>query len=148
MTIPGLLQVHRIPCRQDMGLLGNVQQMAASRGRRPLGLLLSRLACRRLCWIDTISHQLRLSRCPGVFKTAQTGCGAPLRPWARSVTLEDGWAHVFEFWACEGAGCDFWEVLPSRLKTPQLALEAVSAAEGFQVRATTWCHPCTIEAWI
>ena len=93
--------------------------------------------------VDTSSHQLRLSRCPGVFKTAQTGCGAPLRPWARSVTLEDGRAHVFEFWACEGAGCDFREVLPSRLKAPQLALEAVSAAEGFQVRATAWCHPCT-----
>ena len=48
---------------------------------------------------------------------------------------------MFEYWACEDPGCDFREVLPGRLKTPQLALEAVSASAGFQVRATARCLP-------
>jgi hypothetical protein len=74
-----------------------------------------------------------LCRCPGVFKTAQTGCGAPLHPVQKQIQLEDGRIRVVAYWACDSPSCDFRDVLHDRLEMPRVALEAISAKRGFQV---------------
>ena len=70
---------------------------------------------------------------PGVFKTAQMGCAAPLKARRRIMNIDDGSTHLVEFYACASQDCDFREVLHDMLKEPKVAPEAISAEEGFQV---------------
>ena len=68
-----------------------------------------------------------------MFKTAQTGCGAPLHPVQKQIQLEDGRMRVVTYWACDSPSCNFRDVLHDRLEMPRVALEAISAERGFQV---------------
>ena len=77
-------------------------------------------------------------RCPGVFKTAQTSCGEALLPVVESFTLENGQSRI-AYWQCGNRECHFKEFLHDRLIKPQVALEAISAEEGFKVqRSSFW----------
>ena len=77
-------------------------------------------------------------RCPGVFKTAKSGCGAALLPVVESFTLDEGQSRM-AYWQCGTRDCHFREFLHERLTKPQLALEAISAEEGFKVHALDLC---------
>ena len=71
-------------------------------------------------------------RCPGVFKTVQSGCGLPLQPVVESFTLDGGQSRM-AYWQCGNRECHFREFLHERLTKPQVALEAISAEKGFKV---------------
>ena len=88
-------------------------------------------------WAYISASGAHLCRCPGVFKTAQQGCGAALVAVSRSVPSASGQGapEVVEFWGCSTwPQCDFREVLPRRLASPQFTLEA-AGSWGFRVRA-------------
>lgn len=74
-----------------------------------------------------------MCRCPGVFKTAQSGCGAALHPVVKSFEIDGGRSRVLAYWECNSRECNFKDFLHDRLPKPQLALEAISAEAGFKV---------------
>ena len=61
-------------------------------------------------------------------------------PVTTSFTLENGQARL-AYWQCGNRECHFREFLPDRLTKPQVALEAISAEEGFKVGLPFLC--CT-----
>ncbi len=66
---------------------------------------------------------------------SEAGCGGALLPRCRTFPAAAPGAPdvVVEFWGCERwPECDFRDVLPKRLLTPQLALEA-APSDGFKV---------------
>lgn len=118
-----------------------LQILSLSRSQRPdmHGILAVQAGC--LIRADT---QL-VCRCPGVFKTALSGCGLPLQPVVESFTLDGGQSRM-AYWQCGNHECHFREFLHERLTKPQVALEAISAEEGFKVQPTSLVHRMTQSA--